>query len=487
MAKLKIKFLKISTGRPVAILNKKFASMSSLHVDNRIFIRKNGNRIAAVVDIASGLLKENEIIVSSEVVDELKVKEKDEVSIETATKPKSIELIHKKLECKTLTKSEINEIMQDIVNNSLTEAEIAYFISAVYKCGMSIREITDMTKAIVNTGKTLNLKGKIVDKHSIGGISGRTTPIIVSICSSIGLAMPKTSSRAITSPSGTADALEVICKVDFSIPEIKKILKKTHACIVWGGSLNLAPADDRTIQVEKLLNLDPEPQLLASILAKKLAVNAKYVLIDIPYGKNAKVTRKEAELLEKKFKKLSSYFNIKLECFLREAKEPTGNGIGPALEMQDVLKVLKREDSCYKLEEQSLVLSGKLLELSEKSKKGKGYALAKNILDSGKAFEKFKEIVKAQNGKINGIKQARYKKDILAVKSGTIKEINIREINIMARIAGCPLDKYAGIYLHKHLKDKVSKGDTLFTVYSESEKELDEAVKFYKKEKPVVY
>ncbi|GAI32151.1 unnamed protein product, partial [marine sediment metagenome] len=314
-------------------LHKKFAEKASIHVDDRIYIEKKGKKIAAVVDIATGLLKKDEIIISSEIRKTMKLREKGLVDIEPATKPESLNFIYKKLAGKELNKRELRKIMEDIVRNTLTESEIAYFISGIYKCGMSMKEIKGLIKAIAETGKKLNLKGKIIDKHSIGGIPGRTTPIIVSICSAAGLIMPKTSSRAITTPSGTADAMEVLCKVDFTLKEIKKILKKVKACIVWGGALNIAPADDKIIQVERLLNLDPEPQLLSSIMAKKLAVNAKHVLIDIPYGKNAKVNKKQAENLERKFKHLAKYFRINLRCSLKKVEEPLGNGIGPALEI----------------------------------------------------------------------------------------------------------------------------------------------------------
>lgn len=490
MAKLKVKFLKLSAGRPVAILHKKFAEKASIHVDDRILIETKNKKIVAVVDVATGLLKETEVGVSNEITKTMDLREGNIVEVEIAIKPESLSFISKKLEGKQLIKKEIKRIIQDIVNNNLTESEIAYFVSGVHKYGMTIREIIDMTKSIVETGKKLDLEGKVAEKHGIGGIPGRTTPIIVSICASTGLLMPKTSSRAITSPSGTADAMEVICKVDFSIGEIKKILKKTNACLVWGGSLNLAPADDKIIQVEKLLNLDPEAQLLASIMAKKLAVNARYVLIDIPYGKNAKVTEKEAKNLEKKFKLLGKHFKIKVGCFLSKTEEPLGNGIGPALEILDVIKVLKRESSCYKLESRALDLAGKLLELTGKVKKGEGIEKAKKILDSGRAYKKFQEIVKAQKGnlkKLNTIKKAKYKYEAKAKRNSRIKEIKTQYMNQIARIAGCPLDKSAGIYLYKHLGDKVKKGETIMTIYSESKIELKEAAKYYNEIKPVKF
>ena len=483
--RLKTKFLSWSAGRPVAILHKKLAEKASIHVDDRILISKNSKKIVAVVDIATGLLQKNEIALSTEIIKIIKSKEGENVEIEIADKPESLEFISKKLACKQLGKKELMKIIQDIVKNNLTESEIAYFISAVYKCGMTMKEIALLTKAIVDTGKKLNIKGEIADKHSIGGIPGRTTPIIVSICAASGLIIPKTSSRAITTPAGTADALEVICKVDFSIPEIKKIIKKTNACMVWGGSLGLAPADDKLIQVERVLNLDPESQLLASIMAKKLSVNAKYILIDIPYGKNAKVDKKEALRLKDKFQKLAKYFRLKLECVLNETNEPLGNGIGPALEIKDVIKVLKRQDFCYKLEERALKLSGQLLELTGKAKKNKGILLAKEILNSGKAFKKFRQIIQAQKGNVNHIKEAKFRKDIFTKRNCRIISIDTKKINHLARILGCPADKFAGIYLYKHVGDKISKGEKILILYSESKSELEDGIKFYHKNIPL--
>ncbi|GAG13471.1 unnamed protein product, partial [marine sediment metagenome] len=257
--KLKVKILKLKAGRPVAILHKKTADKISVNIDDRLSLAKDSKKIISIIDIATGLLKENEIAVSNEIVKSLKLRGGEFIDINLAPHPESTNLIYKKLKCIPLNEKELEKIISDIVKNALTEPEIAYFVSSIYKCGMSIKETEYLIKAIVNTGKTLKLKGKVADKHSIGGIAGnRTTPIIISICSSAGLIMPKTSSRAITSAAGTADVIESIAKIEFSIPQLYKIIKKTKACMVWGGSLGLAPADDKIIQIERLLNLDPE-------------------------------------------------------------------------------------------------------------------------------------------------------------------------------------------------------------------------------------
>jgi len=486
---LKIKSLKFIAGRPVAILNNETSEKMNIHVDDRIIIKKGKEKVIAVIDIAKNFVKKNEIAVSREILDDLKAKSGERVFVDLTFKPDSTKFIHEKLNCEPLEKNELKQIIHDIVENALTEAEIAFFVSAIYKCGMSIKETQYLIEAIVKNSKHLKLKGKVADKHSIGGIAGnRTTPIVVAICASTGLIMPKTSSRAITSAAGTADVIEAIAKVDFSIKEIYKIIKKTNACLVWGGALGLAPADDKIIQIEKIINLDPESQLLASILSKKIVVDSDYVLIDIPYGKSAKVSKTQALRLKKNFEKLAKKFNLKLKCILTDGSQPIGNSVGPILEIRDILAILKQEPNRpLDLERKSLKLSSLILEMTGKAKKGKAIELAKKILTSGKAFKKFQEIIKAQKGdfSIKKLKLARLTHQIRAKKSGKIIEIDNKKINFLAKVLGSPADKKSGIYFHKHKNQRITYGKTLLTFYAESKDKLEEALDFYKEVKPI--
>jgi len=491
---LKVKILGFLAGKPIAILNEKTADKINVHVSERINISKGKKDVISLIDTALSIIKEKEVAVSDEIVKELKLKQGEKVEVSLAREPESTIFIRKKLDCKTLDKQEIKEIIKDIVGNALTEAEIAYFVSSIYKCGMSMEEIENMIKAIVSTGKTIKLKGKVVDKHSIGGVAGnRTTPIVVSICAATGLIMPKTSSRAITSAAGTADDIEAIARIEFSIKDLKKIVKKTNACMIWGGALKLSPADDKIIQIERILNLDPESQLLVSILSKKISVGSKYVVIDIPHGKGAKVDKERAIILKKNFEKLAKKFNMKLKAFLTDGSQPIGRGIGPLLEIRDIISILNRNVNSPKdLEEKSLFLAGKILELSGKAKKSKGIKLAKKILDSGQALEKFHQIIKAQEGEVPTISEiesrlGKFKKHILATKSSKIKSIDNKKTNLLGSIAGSPMDKGAGIDLYKHVGDNVKKGEKILTIYSDSRIRMRDALSFYKKFKPIRY
>ncbi len=468
------------TGKPVCMIHEATAKKMSLHVANRVCIAYHGRKIISVVDTAR-FLNLNEIAVSEEIMEILSLRDKEIVNVTLADRPKSTEFIKKKLRGETLTKEEISEIINDIANNALTEVEVAFFISGVYVHEMNLEETKYLISAMVNSGKKMSLKGSIVDKHCIGGISGnRTTPIVVSICAAAGLIMPKTSSRAITSAAGTADVIETLAKVEFSIREIKQIIKKTNACLVWGGALGLAPVDDKIIKIEKIANIDSTSQLLASIISKKISVGSRYILIDIPYGKSAKVSRIHAEILRQRFLKLGKKFSLKMAVVLTDGSEPIGNGIGPVLEMRDVIKILKRDNGPKDLEEKSILLAGKILELSKKTKPGKGIKIAKDILCSGEAFRKFEQIIKAQKGKIKKLKESSLFYDLVSRKNSKIKHFDNMFLNKLARKAGCPEDKEAGIYLHKKKNDYVKKDEKILTIYANSKEKLEYARKYFR-------
>jgi len=487
--RLKIKFLDWSTGMPVAIIHPDTARELGVHAKDRVSVKRidDGEAFSTVVDLASGLFKKNEIVVSSELKERLELKEGQPVDVVFSQQSKSMEYIKEKLKGKELSKEKIFKIIKDVGNNSLSEAEISVFISAMYVHGMKMKETVYLVGAILNSGKKLNFKNKyIVDKHCIGGIPGnRTTPLVVAICAAAGLIFPKSSSRAITSAAGTSDTIETLAQVDFKIEDVEKIVKKTGGCLVWGGDLGIVPADSKILKIEKLIMVDPEAQLLASIMSKKLAAGSNYILIDIPYGDSAKVSKERGLKLKKKFEFLGKAFKKEIKVVLTKGEEPIGNGIGPALEIIDVIKVLKQEEDRPKdLEKKSIYLAGQIFEMTKKAKKGKGEALAIEILKSKKAFKKFEEIIVAQRGKVKELKMPKNKKEIIANKNCKIYSIDNKKINTLCRVAGCPVDKFSGVYLHKHLGEEIKKGERILTIYSENPSKLKTAYDFYLKSKP---
>ncbi len=503
---LKVKALQLLAGRPIVILHENTAKFLNLHVGERVRIKKYDKKqeVVAPIDITGGttILSKEEVALSQEIIKDLGIRDREVIEVNPALKPLSVEYIKKKLNGHHLSFPEIFAIVSDIVNNELTEVEVAYFVSGVYLHGMNIEEITSLTKAMVKTGNQLKLDKKtVIDKHGIGGIEGnRTTPILVSIIAAaidefkLNAVMPKTSSRAITSAAGTADVIETIAKVEFNVGQMKKIVEKTKACLVWGGSLRLAPADDKIIQIERVLSLDPEAQLIASILSKKLAVNASYVLIDISYGPGAKVsTEKEAKNLKDKFEKVAKQLGLKLKVMLTDGSEPVGNGIGSVLEMLDIIKVLKQDaHRPLDLEARARTLASELLALVMNISKAKSENIAHDMLSSGKAFQKFRDIIEAQQGTLENeelkekLALGECKANIKSDKQGKIEEISNRKMAYVAKMAGSPSDKSAGIYLYKHVGEKVDKGENLFTIYAETSAKLDYAKKLAERIIPVL-
>ncbi|MDD5331532.1 MAG: thymidine phosphorylase [Candidatus Nanoarchaeia archaeon] len=480
--KLKVKEVGLSTGHVlVAVLSKEDAKRLDVSANDRIDIK--GTKV--IVNISHKGIGSGTIGLFEESLRELKLKPGNLIDVKTTAKPRGIEYIEKKLRGKKLNKEEIERIIKEITKNELNEAEIAYFISGCYAKGMDDREVVHLTNAMLKSGKTLSFGDKkVLDKHCIGGIPGnRTSMIMAPIIASAGYIMPKTSTRSITSPSGTADTMETLADVSLSKEKIMKVIKKTNACLVWGGALELANADQSIIRVERFLMLDIQPMLLSSILSKKKSVNAKYVIIDIPIGKTAKIRdKKSARVLKRRFIKIGRMLGMKIKVVFTDGSQPVGNGIGPVLEAIDVLNVLKG-DGPKDLMDKSIFLSTELLKLAGvKNAKEK----VMEILDSGKAYEKMKQIIRAQGKNVHRLKVGKYFKIIESNKSGAVTEIDNGRLSKLARILGSPEDKGAGIYLNVKKGHKVSKKQPLFTMYAESSKKLQFALEELDEKYPLI-
>ncbi|OGK13793.1 hypothetical protein A3A93_02515 [Candidatus Roizmanbacteria bacterium RIFCSPLOWO2_01_FULL_38_12] len=396
----------------------------------------------------------------------------------------AIDVIKKKLRGRQLNYKEIYTLMDEIAGERLGDVLTAYFVAAGFKDGFTPEELYFLTKAMVETGTVIDFKGIVADKHSMGGVAGtRSTMIVVPIVTAAGFIMPKTSSRAITSPAGTADVMEVLAKVNFTPEQIKKIVTDVGGCIVWGGHLGIAPADDVIIRVEEPLSFESFDKIIMSIMAKKIAVSANHLVIDMPVGKTMKVKyEKDAEKIRKKFEDIAKRFDITVDVDINNTHEPAGDGIGPVLEAIDVLKVLEQTDDRPKeLEKRSLRLATKLLKMCYKTKGEKIDAEieAKKILESGRALEQFRKIIKAQYGdpdiSYKKIKIKAIKKLIKASESGTIRSVNNFNLNSIAKILGAPSEKSAGLKLLKRRSDSISINEPLIELYATNSYQLTEA------------
>ncbi len=474
-------------GKLIAILNIHDAKRLDLHSGDRILIIYKNRRTICVLDISESAkaVPKGKIGLYEEVLDKLDVKRNAIIELKFTGKPESVKHIREKLHGKRLSHKELFHIIDDITHDRLTDIEKTYFVAAGFINGWDIDEIVDMTKVMVETGDKIKFPGITLDKHCIGGVPGnRTTMVVVPIIAAAGFTMPKTSSRAITSPAGTADTMECLAKVELKEKKIKQVVKKTKACIVHGGSMNLAPADDKIIEVEHPLSIDAEGQLLASVMAKKYSVTANHILIDIPMGKQVKAkTIKDAKHLRKTFERIGTRLNMNVKVIITDGSQPIGNGIGPVLEAEDVMSVLRDDPLAPEdLKDKALSMASILLEMTGKYKKGQGVKVANELLKSGKALKSMNEIIKAQ-GKQKKVKLGTFNYIVRSSKVGKVKEINNEIIAKIARVGGAPEDKGAGLFLNKKVGDKVKKGEVLYTIYAENKFKLGLSKEFVKKDR----
>ncbi len=485
---LKVKRLDMDAGKLyIVVLNYETMKKNALHPLDRIDVIKGKRRLTCIVNVGNKIVGEDEIGTYEDVSDELKLRDGEEVKIEPQLQPRSIGFIKKKIRGESLSYEEIEEIIKDSIDRNLTQEELASFVTGLEINGMSLDEAEYITRAMVKTGNRLKLKEKhVFDKHSIGGIPGKKeTLLIVPIVAAAGLKIPKTSSRAISSPAGTADIVETIADVEFSLSEIKKIVNKTNGCMVWGGAVDLAPADDIFVEIEYPLRIDP--LFLSSVMSKKKAVGATNVVIDIPTGRGAKIKNfMEAHKLANDFIELGKRLNMDVRCAITHGEEPIGRAIGPALEAREALQTLMGKGP-RSLKEKAVGLASVIFEMAGKRNPKE---FAENILKSGKAEKKFRQIIGEQNGnpKImpRDISVGDKTFDFKSKYSGTLFWVRNDQLIKIARALGSPKYKGAGIYLHKLRGESVKKGDVLIKLYAESEKRLSYAIKLLENMEPMI-
>lgn len=450
----------------------------------RVQVSLGEKTIVAILNtIESNLLNHEEASLSKYAWELLEAKELDKISIQHPMPLDSLSYIRSKVYGNELKTEEVKKIIDDIVAARLSDVNIAMYIAASAGHNMSIKEVFDLTDAMVKSGQRIKWDNEIiVDKHCIGGLPGnRTTPIVVAIVAAFGLIIPKTSSKAITSPAGTADTMEVFTNIDLSISAMKKVVEQENGCIVWGGSMALSPADDLLIRVERTANINSEEQMVASIISKKVAAGANHLVIDMPIGTTVKIRSIErAEYLKEILINISKKFNIKTKILFSDGGQPIGRGIGPVLEALDILDVLNcSANAPLDLRKHALTIAGEIIEFSPNVNPGEGIKIATDILNSGKALTKFQAICMAQ-GTIKEVKRATLFHTVESKYSGTIVNIDNRQLAQVAKLAGAPKSKSAGIEMLVTLHSVISKSQPLFKIYAETKSELNYALEFLK-------
>lgn len=456
----------------------------------RIRVSTKTNSIVASLNVVtSNILLPDEIGLSNTAAEKLNISNGETLNISHLETISSLNHLRAKIYNHKLDYHAYQEIITDVVRGDYSNIHLSAFITACAGDRMNLEEISDLTKAMICSGIQLKWdKDMVMDKHSIGGLPGnRTTPIIVSIVTAFGLTMPKTSSRAITSSAGTADTMEVITTVSLSPTQIKAVVKKEGGCFVWGDAARLSPADAILIKVERALDIDSEGQLIASVLSKKVAAGSTHVIIDMPIGETAKVRNMEtAKLLKSHIETVGKEIGLIAKVIFTDGTQPVGNGIGPVLEAIDVLKILRNEvDAPIDLKERVLLLASELLELSKKVAKGDGIKTATKLLETGKAYKKFKSICMAQGKFIEPV-IAKYSYKVHSESEGTLIRIDNRKIAKLAKLSGAPEYKASGVLLSVHLGNTIKKGQLLYTIYAEAKGELKYALNYLRIHKDVM-
>lgn len=457
---------------------------------SRLTLSAKGRTLIATLNVVdTHVMPAGRVGLSKIAMQHLRVKNGSKLMVHHTPLLTSLSLVRKKIYGHPLSAEELKLIIADISTHRYSDIAIASFLSACAGNRLDIDEITALTKAMVVCGKRLEWPGqdRVFDKHCIGGLPGnRTTPIVVSIVSAAGLVIPKTSSRAITSPAGTADTMETLTDVNLPLEDIQRVVRETGACLAWGGGVNLSPADDLLIRIERALDLDGEGQLIASVLSKKIAAGSTHTVIDIPVGATAKIrTQGEADRLASLFTQVGTACGIQTRCVITDGNQPVGFGIGPVEEARDILAVLQNQPAAPQdLRQRSLMLSAHLLDMANGNGLQECLLQAETLLNSGAAWQQFQNILRAQGG-IKMLPSAHFKYTETAHRGGVITAIDNRRLARVAKLAGAPFHPAAGLRLAVNVGSVVSEGQPLFDLFSESKGERDYALAFYHDNGPI--
>jgi len=439
----------------------------------KVEVCADGKHILAVLNVVDDdcIVTATELGLSEQAYAQLGLDAGAAVRVDHAEPPHSMDAVRRKMLGERLTAEDLHAIAFEIADLRYSKMEMAAFLVASAQAGLDRDEVFYLTQAMVDSGDRLDWQEPLVaDKHCIGGIPGnRTSMLVVPIVAAHGMLIPKTSSRAITSPAGTADTMEVLAEVNLAPDILRDIVRHHRGCLAWGGTARLAPVDDVLISVERPLGIDAPGQLVASVLAKKLAAGSTHLLVDIPVGPTAKVRQmREALQLRKLFEYVGDRLGLHLEVIITDGRQPIGRGIGPLLETRDVMQVLENHPQApADLRQKALRLAGRVLEFDPDVRGGQGFAIARDILDSGRALAKMNAIIDAQGRRAEAPRLGAISYEVTAERSGVVTAIDNFLLARVARMAGAPMDKGAGVDLLKKTGDAVEHGEPLYRVHAE--------------------
>jgi thymidine phosphorylase len=457
---------------------------------SRVQVNLGEKSIIATVNVVhSELFARGEGGLSESAWRALGAREGDEMLLLHAAPVESLRHVRGKVYGKPFDEASMLEVVRDISAGRYSDLHVSAFITACAGNHLDLDETVALTRAMVAVGQRLVWdKPQIMDKHCVGGLPGnRTTPIVVATVAAFGLTIPKTSSRAITSPAGTADTMETLAPVNLDARAMRRVVEREGGCIAWGGAAGLSPADDALVRVERPLELDSEGQLVASVLSKKAAAGATHVVVDVPVGPTAKVrSTAAAEFLSGRFEDTGRALGLSVRVCVTDGAQPVGRGIGPALEARDVLAVLRRDpDAPTDLRERALLLAGNIMELSGRVPVGEGRNEAASILDDGRAWSKFQAICEAQGGMRTPAKAA-HTDLICAKRPGRVVAVDNRRLARAAKLAGAPQASAAGVEFLAPIGTLVEEGEPLFVLHAEAHGELHYALDYVNSQPDIV-
>ena len=457
---------------------------------SKIEVRANGRHVLATLNVVDddSIVACGEVGLSEDAFRHLGIPDGHAASVAQAEPPASMEALFRKIHGERLNKDDFHAIVQDIAGHHYSKIELTAFVVATNRGEMDREEVYFLTEAMVAAGRRLDWREPlVVDKHCIGGIPGnRTSMLVVPILAAYGILCPKTSSRAITSPAGTADTMEVLANVALPFEKLAEIVRTHRGCLAWGSSADLSPADDVLIAVERPLSLDSPAQMVASILSKKIAAGATHLVLDIPIGPTAKVrSMPDAQRLRRLFEYVAARMHLSLEVVITDGRQPVGQGVGPMLEARDVMRVLENDPRApMDLRQKALRLAGRLIEADPDVRGGDGFAVARDILDSGRALTRMQAIIAAQGARPfdhNHPPLGALTLEVCAITDGVVTGIDNLQIARVARLAGAPKVQSAGVDLLHKLGDSVTQGEPLYRVHAAYPSDLDFASQLCRK------
>ena len=449
---------------------------------SQVLIVAGDREVQALLYQTDGDLFGRDLVVLSEAAwAALGISDGDSVQVRHPPVLESLAGVRRRVHGRRLEAGDFAAIVLDVVRGRYTDVQLSAFLTATAALPLDEAETVHLTRAMVEVGQRLAWPSPlVVDKHCVGGLPGnRTTPLVVAIAAANGLVMPKTSSRAITSPAGTADTMETLAPVDLDLDTLRRVVQAEGACLAWGGAMHLSPADDIFVRVERELDIDTEGQLIASVLSKKIAAGASHVVIDIPVGPTAKVRSLDAARhLATRLVAVAAHFGLGLRCLFTDGSQPVGRGIGPALEARDVLAVLRGEpDAPADLRERAALVAGAVLEMGGVVAEGAGVQRALDTLDNGQAWDKFQRICQAQGG-LREPPRAAHVKPLRAGHAGRVVHIDNRKLSRLAKLAGAPDRPAAGVHLQVRLGDELAAGQPLLFLHAQTPGELGYALDY---------